>query len=286
MGNSGACMTLEKGSCALDASGLTLGNLGFDDDVVHTSSGTALSQMEVVPSLLLGTVKSDGATVSSRRPLLREEKELAHDLPCTDPDELLDASLVVNLPKVDAGQRLGIRTLPCRASHSISHIYKGSLLDTYNLANPDADVHIGDHIVEVNGIRGDHQKIKTEWTTNSKLVVKFITAQVITVDIKKEANGMLGIKTSSSANSKLHQVTSIAKEGALARWNSTRKGGSKSLPVEVGDYIAEVNGVHGDAELMRQEWINSEKPTIKVMAPRRRPSTPSAKSVDAEEMDG
>jgi hypothetical protein len=296
---SGTCKT---GTCMNDPDKLA----SLDPDqlaALFIGSGEQRSTpMEIVSSVLVDQVPIDTRSGSPKaqavqlcRPLLTEEMD--EDLPLTDPEELRDAVLEVTLSKVDPGQRLGFRTIPCRGSHYVAHIYKPSLLSDYNTQHPGAEVQIGDHIVDINGVRGDSEKISTKWTTQSILCMKIIAATVLELVVTKKANEMLGIKT--RCGSKVHQITSIEEGGAIALWNASRNQ-QRCQPVQVGDYIVEVNGVQGDAELVRQEWISRgfhdspdgtqtrEKLNIKVMAPRHRPLASNADSSGTvcEEEDG
>lgn len=268
------------------------------EDTLDTSRS-----VDVVAYSVAGTGDN---TLSSRRPLLNKGNAVEWwnvlDLSRFDPDEFKDAVLQINLKKVDAGQEIGVCTHACRGSHRISHIHKGSLLERFNIDNPDTAVEVGDHIVDVNSVRGDEHKIKMEWTTQPNLHMKIIAANTLQLDISKKANETLGIKTLSS--SKVHQITSI-ETGLMMDWNDTlkhlhfspvvvvvddtrRSGSTGGTRLRVGDYIVEANRLQGDAEVIRQEWIASEKVTIKVMAPRRRTSAANIESArgDRVEKDG
>lgn len=126
----------------------------------------------------------------------------------------------------------------------------------------------GDHVVEVNGLRGDEVLMRKQWLTQSNLCIKCIAAELTEFHIDKDANQLLGIKT--RAGTKVHQVTSVIPGGVIDLFNLDKSPAFHAKTLRVGDYIVQVNGIVGDSQIIRQEWISSQKVTLLVMSPRAR----------------
>lgn len=230
------------------------------------------------------TDKAYSKDMKESAPLLNEQgrkypKHIA-ELPMIDTKEMPDATITVILDKENPLQKVGVESVNFPRSHCLVSIIPGGLLEKWNRENPGSEVQPGDHIVDVNGVGGDPRLIKKEWTSQSKVHIQFISAEVIELNIEKPENSYLGIK--SRPSTKVHQITSITKGGLVDEWNLKN---SENTPIQVGDYIVEVNRMQGDSEAIRYEWLVSTRTHIIVMAPRYRRELP-LNTDEAEEFDG
>lgn len=77
--------------------------------------------------------------------------------------------------KIDrsSGAKLGIKTVPDKASRRISSIQPDGLIAQWNQANPLKGVRVGDSIVAVNDVLGDADRISEELSKQTQLQIKF-----------------------------------------------------------------------------------------------------------------
>lgn len=197
------------------------------------------------------------------RALLKEDVSEKDELPFCDPETLRGATLEVLIDNKCPGQGLGIAVRPCRRSLCIKTIDKKGVLDQWNKAHPSDEVHVNDHIVEVNGIKDDAVAMKNEWVAQQYVSMKIVAVKVLHVVINKiPSDQLLGIQT--IARRKAHCIMSIGAGGPLDRWNKAHP----TLAVQAGDYIVEVNGVQGDANMIKEEWLSKQRLQITLLAPR------------------
>lgn len=205
--------------------------------------------------------------IGIQKALLSTDEDGMKDLPLLDANEFPDCTITIELEKKTDMQKLGIRSHPLQGSHCLTHIWPTGLIADWNRANPDNQVQRGDHIVECNGSPFDMRK---EFSSGTKLCMKLIAAEVLVFEISKNADEMLGIMT--RAGSRVHQILSI-KAGSsldLVKFGQTHSKVKtiRSVKPKVGDYIIEVNGMAGNAEILREEWISNTKIELVVMSPR------------------
>lgn len=237
----------------ITCNGCTVGqDSGLDSDVINAKNSYSSHDMR--------------RSGKEKKPLLKGNESVQDFiLPMYNPDVLPGVTSIVNIQKTGPEQRLGIGTIIQGSSHCLQSIEYGGLVDQWNRAHPDKRIQVGDHIVEANGIRNDPKKIRDEWLSSLQVSLKIIAARCVEVELQKpDARAMLGIKT--RANSKTHRITRIVKDGLLDTWNMQ----NPNMAVQVGDYIVEVNGMQGDAEIVRDEWLSKPRCRMSVMAPRGR----------------
>mmetsp|Transcript_67807 Transcript_67807/g.126666 ORF Transcript_67807/g.126666 Transcript_67807/m.126666 type:complete len:330 (+) Transcript_67807:147-1136(+) len=148
-------------------------------------------------------------------------------------------------------------------------ILEGGLIHQWNEENPNTVVQPGDYIVEVNDARGSALALEEACRQDGELIIKLERRMAMPkspsarrgaaskvdyiVELEKESGQSLGIVIKIDDSGSLI-VSEIAREGLIAAWNRSR---NAPRVVEVGDCIANVNGVAGDAALMKAEFFKT-----------------------------
>mmetsp|Transcript_19242 Transcript_19242/g.43137 ORF Transcript_19242/g.43137 Transcript_19242/m.43137 type:complete len:328 (-) Transcript_19242:23-1006(-) len=199
----------------------------------------------------------------SFRPRIRQAiKQLIQEVQAEIVLQVMECSIVVDK---QPGTNLGVTLNGMQdGTLMVIKILSGGLIQQWNEVNPNTVVQPGDYIVEVNDVRGSAQAVEDACRQDGELVIKLerrvaraadspASKVDYIVDVDKITGQSLGIVIKIDGWGALI-VTDIASEGLIAAWNSSR---NSPRAVEVGDCIVSVNGVEGDAALMKAEFFKS-----------------------------
>merc|ERR1711974_60060 len=111
-----------------------------------------------------------------------------------------------------------------------------------------------DRILQVNGLAGDHSRLRQEiatCTTKVRLLIGRPERVYVTVQNRDDGPGPWGLGYSrvlcASRESAL-KITKITDGKPLGKWNKD----NPDMAIQVGDVIIEVNAIKDDAEKMEQ----------------------------------
>jgi len=188
-------------------------------------------------------------------------------------------TLVATLEKQSKEDKLGADLdFSDRATARVEEITRDGLIHEWNRSCPtDRRLQVGDHIVGINGKRGD---IFNRLKANMKMDLEVLRPLPFQVEL--ESQGDLGLIFSEAGATLL--ITEICSKGAVSEWNAI----NEDLPVKTKDRILEVNGVSGNCAAMISAARGATSLTLK-LAPNplgRQPGvsdlTPKAPAADEE----
>lgn len=139
-------------------------------------------------------------------------------------------------------------------------------------------VKAGDHVISVNGVRGDQPQFRRILAQENKLHLVLQRPVEFSVSVKK--GGGLGIQmTNAAQDSSNLMINSVKKQGAIHDWNSLTE--SAAMAIKIFDRIVEVNGVRGHWKELLATMKESEELTL-VISPAPIPKT--LPRIDANEI--
>lgn len=211
----------------------------------------------------------------------------------TEEEELQWSAIKVDLDR-SGGLPLGVKLWPTGETMRIDSISEGAV-QLWNAKNPDKEVRVGDHIVEVNGVNGtsssiveELQKLKihevwimfpAEESTASEVgspapptsnnigsnarkddLSQGLSEWIVILD---RTNGeKLGLGMQKSPETQTLVMDAVSDTECVAKsWN--RRNPDKAL--KIGDQIVEVNGVRGDINGLVEELKQSKRHMVIVL---------------------
>lgn len=156
--------------------------------------------------------------------------------------ELEQLHITLERPK-GAKMSLGMNLYVCPAHLCVQSVTDG-MVKTWNLQNPGEEVKQGAVIIEVNGIKGDSQKIFDALRQDAVLKVKLLRVPSFNAIIDK--TGPFGVDIGSTSM----QIKHIKDQGPVEMYNRTCRAGYQLSP---GDTIVSVNDITGDPTAMLRE---------------------------------
>lgn len=119
-------------------------------------------------------------------------------------------------------------------------------------------VKAGDHVISVNGVRGDHAQFRRILAKENKLHLVLQRPVEFSVSVTKGSG--LGIDMMNAAQGSNLMINSVKGKGAIHDWNSLAE--NAAVAIKIFDRIVEVNGVRGDWETLLATMKESEELTL------------------------